>query len=326
MLIPVILLSGPFTNATARSLGVSEKMLRGKQFRRLLPRVWVHVDFVMCDLDWIIAAALAMPDRAHVSHLTRIQRLGLDFGPLRPFHFVVAGDLHLDVPDIFLHRTEVLPPCGAEGVAPAVAFIQFCATARLIDAIKVGDWLLRNRHMTTLEVAELARRDRWRPGAAQVRRILPHLNAASRSMKESEMRALVVFAGLPTPECNIDLIINGRWLGCVDLLLRQWLLVLEYEGRQHATDPAQFNSDIVRYAGFRDSAVDYIQITQEMLRQPRAMILRIHHKLVGRGYVGPAPMFAGLWRSLFEPVRVSPCGGGYASKIGGNVDANPPPN
>lgn len=280
----------------------------------------------MCDLDWIIAAALAMPDRAHVSHLTRIQRLGLDFGPLRPFHFVVAGDLHLDVPDIFLHRTEVLPPCDGVGMTPAAAFIQFCATARVIDAIKVGDWLLGHGHMSTLEVAELARRDHWRPGAKQVRRILINLDAGSRSLKESEMRALVVFSGLPTPECNVDLVVDGRWLGCVDLLFRLWLLVLEYEGRQHAEDPNQFNSDIVRYAGFRDGAVDYIQITQEMLRQPRATILHIHHKLVGLAYDGPPPVFAGRWRSLFEPLRVSHGGGGYASKIGSKVDANPPPN
>jgi hypothetical protein len=266
----------------------------------------------MTDLDWIAAAAMTMPARAQMSHITRIQALGLDFGSKKPFHFTVAGDLHLDVDDIFLHRTEVLPPLDDIGVTPAAAFIQYCADARMIDAIKVGDWLLHHRHMTVLEVAELARRDRWRPGARQVRRVLAHLDAGSRSLKESESRALVVFSGLPKPEVNADLVINGRRLGCVDLLFRLWLLVLEYEGRQHAETIEQFNIDITRYAGFRDEAVEYVQITNEMLKQPRALMLLIYRKLVERGYEGPAPVFGGRWSSLFAQI---PLGGDSASKI-----------
>jgi hypothetical protein len=268
--------------------------------------VWVHVDHAMTPGDWIDAAALAMPDRAQLSHITRIQALGLDFGPLRPFHFAVAGDLHLDLPDIFLHRTEVLPPLDDVGVTPAAAFMQVCATGRMIDAIKIGDWLLHHRHMTTLEVAELSRRDHWRPGARQVRKVLPYLDPASRSLKESETRAVVVFAGLPDPEVNVDLVINGRRLGCVDLLFRLWLLVLEYEGRQHAESPLQFGIDIDRYAGFRDEHVGYLQITNEMLNQPSSLVLRIHRMLIDRGYDGTAPMFGARWRSLFEPIAVRP--------------------
>jgi len=300
--IPAALRHNPFHVYEARLCGLSERQLRGKSWRRLFPRVWVHVDHDMTQIDWIAAATLAMPERAQLSHLTRIQALGLDFGPRRPFHFTVAGDLHLDLDEIFLHRTEVLPSLDDVGVTPGAAFIQYCAVARMIDAIKVGDWLLHHRHMTALEVAELARRDRWRPGSLQVRRVLPHLDAASRSLKESESRAVVAFSGLPVPEVNADLVVNGRRLGCVDLLFRLWMLVLEYEGRQHAETAEQFGIDIARYAGFRDEHVAYLQITNEMLKQPRALVLRIHHMLVDRGYDGPAPVFGARWRSLFEPI------------------------
>jgi hypothetical protein len=304
--IPAALRHNPFHVHESRLFGLSERSLRGKSWRRLFPRVWVHVDHAMTRLDWIAAAALAMPERAQLSHLTRIQALGLDIGPHRPFHFTVAGDLHIDLDDIFLHRTEVLPPLDDVGVTPGAAFIQYCADARMIDAIKVGDWLLHHRHMTILEVAELSRRDHWRPGAQQVRRVLPILDGGSLSLKESESRAVVVFAGLPTPEVNAELVVNGRRLGCVDLLFRLWLLVLEYEGRQHAETVEQFGIDIARYAGFRDEQVAYLQITNEMLRQPRALALRIHRMLVDRGYDGPAPVFGARWRSLFEPIAVRP--------------------
>lgn len=259
----------------------------------------------MTQLDWIAAAGLAMPERAQLSHLTRIQALGLDFGPARPLRFTVAGDLHLDVDGIFLHRTEVLPPLDGIGVTPAAAFIQYCAEARMIDAIKVGDWLLHRRHMTVLEVAELARRDHWRPGAHQVRRVLPYLEAGSRSLRESETRAVLVFSGLPKPEVNRDVRnARGELLGCGDLVYLLWKLLVEYEGRQHLTDLGQWNSDIDRYRNFRDEEWRYVQVTNEKLETPKKLVAEVYGQLVRGGYDGPAPSFGAFWSSLLRPIVV----------------------
>lgn len=257
----------------------------------------------MSDLDWIAAAALAMPTQARTSHITRIHALGLGYGPLRPFHFTALGDLHLDVKDIFLHRTEIwLPPYDDRGVSPAAAFIGYAETARMIDVIKVGDWLLYQGHMSAPELVELAQRDRWRPGAGQVLRVFPHLDGRARSVKESETRALLVFAGLPLPGVNVDLFDGMTFLACVDLVYERWRLIIEYEGRQHAEDHFQFDRDVGRYAGLRGAAWEYVQVTQQALKQPKNLVRHVHTKLVERGYDGPAPVFGGRWRSLFEPV------------------------
>lgn len=262
--------------------------------------MWVVTDYTMTDLDWIGAAAMAMPQRAQMSHITRIQALGLDFGTKKPLHFTVAGDLHLDVDDVFLHRTEVLPPLDDTGVSPASAFVQFCAGARMIDAIKVGDWLLQHRHISVLEVAELARRDHWRPGANKVRRVLPHLDAGSRSLKESEARAILVFAGLPKPQVNQDVRnARGELLGCGDLVYLVWKLLVEYEGRQHLIDLGQWNSDIDRYRGFRDEGWRYVQVTNEKLGTPKKFVAEVYGQLVHGGYDGSAPVFGDRWSSLF---------------------------
>lgn len=227
----------------------------------------------------------------------------MDIGEVKPVHFTVAGDLHLDLDDIFLHRTAVLPPLDGVGVTPAAAFVQYCATARMIDAIKVGDWLLHRRHMTSIEAAETGARDMWRPGARQVRRVLPHLDSGSRSLKESEVRALLSFAGLPEPEVNVPLVVAGERLGIVDLLIPSVTLVLEYEGRQHAESVSQFNRDIHRYAAFRRHGVEYLQITNEMLDKPKVLVQRVHARMVELGFDGPGPVFAGLWSALFAPIR-----------------------
>lgn len=304
-IIPQQLAHGPFTRDQALEAGLTSRQLQGKHFRPLFPRVWVLADLPMTADDWIVAAELAMPGHAQLSHLTRIQDLGYHNGPLRPFHFTVAGNLHIDLEDIFLHRTIAMPPLDGVGVSPASAFIGLCSTARVIDLIPIGDWLLLEGHMTLPELTELARHQRWRPGAGEAMWVSGQLNGRSRSPKESETRAVLVFAGLPVPEVNPPLLDdpNTPW---TDLLYRRWRLAVEYEGSQHLTDRKQYNTDIARYAWMRDLEMEYVQVTKEMLRQPRALVLRVHRKLIERGYEGPAPVFGDRWRSLFEPVRLGP--------------------
>ena len=285
---------------------MTSRQLDSSYLIRPFPRVYVRRDHEMTGADWIAAANLSMPDRSQLSHVSRIQSLGLDIGDVLPVRFTVSGDLHLAVKGIFLHRTEVLPPLDDIGVTPAAAFIQYCATATMIDAIKVGDWLLHRRHMTSLEVSELARRDDWRPGARQVRAVLPHLDGRSRSVKESEVRARIVFAGLPRPELNVPVAAEGEEIAIVDLLIRCVLLALEYEGRQHAETLQQFNRDIHRYAALRRQSVEYLQVTQEMLDLPKVMVLRVHSRMCELGYDGPAPVFGDRWASLDAPIPRDP--------------------
>ncbi|WP_293787803.1 hypothetical protein [uncultured Aeromicrobium sp.] len=301
--IPESLSNGPFTARQARESGVTEKMLRGKRFVRLLPRVWAVAGQPLTHRQWLDAARLALPERAKLSHLSRIHYLGLELGSREPFHFTVSGDLHLDLPKIFLHRTQVMPPVDDVGVTPAVAFIQACASERLIDLIVIGDWLLHRELMTVEEVLWLVREQPWRPGAGQAGRVVPWLDGRSASPKESEVRTRLVFAGLPCPEPNAPVYDGDRLVGIVDLLYRAWWLALEYEGRQHALDTTQFGRDIERYFEFRALSLAYLQITASMVARPRALVTRVHHLLLERGDDGPAPVFGDRWASLFRLVR-----------------------
>ncbi|MGH1565633.1 hypothetical protein [Mumia sp. DW29H23] len=257
----------------------------------------------MSDLDHIRAAALAAPAYAKVTDSSRLRMLGYDDLPLRPICFVVPDDHHASLEGILVHRTKIVPPLDAVGVTPAAAFVGCCAEERSIDLIAAGDWLVRHDHATVTEIVDLAERDDWRPGATRALEIVPHLNPRSRSPRESKVRAYLVAAGLPVPEVNVDLEVGGKMLGCVDLLYRRWLLVIEYEGRQHSEDDHQFNVDIGRYERFRDHHVAYVQITNARFASPRALVMLVHQKLVARGYDGPAPVFGRRWRDLIAPVE-----------------------
>lgn len=303
--IPLPLQAGPFDRSQARAHGVTSRMLQGKRFARIHHGVWRAATHVMTEADWIAAARLALPETAHLTGLSRLQQLGLDFGPRRPIRFVVQGDLHLELDGVFLHRTKRLPPTDLTGVTVAAAYLSYCAHARVIDAIKVGDWLLHHQHTDIDEIRALALSGLWRHGADEALWILEHLDDRSRSLMESETRAILRFAGLPCPEINVlvDVGENVRVIG--DLVYREWRTVVEYEGSQHQEDRSQYNADLDRYALMRAAGQHYVQVTKERIARPRILVGEVYRTLLAGGYAGPPPTFGTQWELLFRGVSVA---------------------
>jgi hypothetical protein len=301
--IPRELMFGPFTRAQAFARGASKSMLQGKRFVRIHPGVWRHADHEMSPGDWIEAARLALPPRARTTGLTRLQQLGLDFGPRLPVRYVIQGDHHLDLEGIFLHRTKLMPPTDGVGVTPTAAFVACCATFRVIDAIQVGDWLLHHGHMTRQSLTDLIVAQPWRRGVSEAAWVMEYLAKDSRSLKESEARGLITFAGLPTPRCNVPIALTETLTILIDLWFETWRCALEYEGSHHQTDRAQYVADIDRYLLMRRAQIDYRQVTKEALGAPRNLVRMVHRLLVDNGYDGPPPDFGSRWEQLFTRLR-----------------------
>jgi hypothetical protein len=300
--IPAAYAAGPFARAVALADGVSPKMLRGNRFVRLHPRVYATRGHELTWDDLVLAARLALPDRVHLTGISRIQAAGLDFGPRLPVRFVIQGDHHLAIDGIFLHRTKLLPPLDDVGVTLEAAYIFYCARARVIDAIKVGDWLLHHGLIDLDTLEALAVAQLWRPGCNEALWVIEHLDGDSWSLKESETRGVLTFAGLPRPECNQPLELLGVTIR-PDLLYRHWLVGVEYEGGQHQRDRDQYVADLSRYELYRAAGHPYVQVTDERLQSPRQMVRRVHRQLVAAGYDGPEPVFGERWRTLFAPLR-----------------------
>ena len=301
--IPEELLATPFTRDRALELGVSKRMLAGSRFVRVHPRVWRHRDHQMSWNDEILAARLALPSHARLTHITRIQLLDLDFGPRRPLHFVVEGTLHLALEGIVLHRTKELAPCDDTAVTPAAAFIAYCSTGRLIDTLVIGDWLLHSKHMTIPELVTLALAAPWRDGADEALYVLDRLDGRSRSIKESETRAVLGASGLPAPDLNRPVALGGDATALGDLVYVEQGLVVEFQGGHHQEDRSQYVVDIERFALFRDHGVPYVEVTRESLSRPKTLVGTVYRKLLSLGYDGPVPEFGDSWRTLFRPVR-----------------------
>jgi hypothetical protein len=259
----------------------------------------------MTDDDWRAAAALALPPTAHLTGISRLQAAGLDYGPRLPVRYVVQGELHLAFEHVFLHRTKLLPPVDQVGVTIEAAFVAYCAAARVIDGIKVGDWLLHRDLLDLGATARLAESQLWRPGSNEALWLLDHLDPRCRSLKESETKAVLRFAGLPDPEVNTSMDVGTDATVIGDLVYRDYGMLVEYEGMQHQEDRAQYRRDLDRYEVLRDHSHRYVQITHEHLASPRIAVGRVYRALLKAGYDGPPPTFGDQWRLLFLPVTAA---------------------
>jgi hypothetical protein len=120
------------------------------------------------------------------------------------------------------------------------------------------------------------------------------------SVRETRLRLCLVLAGLPEPQCNVLLKTGAYPIGRVDLLLEEFLVVVEYDGDQHRTDPRQWSADI--YRGEECTALGYrtVRVTKSHLRRPRSVVWRVYEAMRLGGYTGPPPVFTPEWCVLFE--------------------------
>jgi very-short-patch-repair endonuclease len=185
-------------------------------------------------------------------------------GPRRPG---VVGHRGLD-PDA-MRSVRGLPV-----VDPLTAFVQVGALLLLDGLVAVGDALCgswspwpeaRERSPSDLN-AHLASLGRAR-GVSALHRAMLHVRPGVESPKETELRLLLLRAGLPEPEINAKTYDSaGRYLGNPDLRYVHERVSIEYEGDEHRRDPARWRRDIRRRERFADAGWRTIRVTEADLR------------------------------------------------------------
>jgi hypothetical protein len=139
-----------------------------------------------------------------------------------------------------LHRGLLLSP-------PLETFVELAAfRLDLVDLVTFGDSLLKAKRVLLQELLEAA--PSWSgSGAAHARHAAGFVRQGVDSAPESRLRMLIVLAGLPEPQVNfVTRLEGGDWSRRFDLCYPELKLIIEYDGRQHAVDPAQWSSDILR--------------------------------------------------------------------------------
>ncbi|UYM05953.1 hypothetical protein [Solicola gregarius] len=261
--------------------------------------VYVCAD-VSLDFATYLDAARLVVAGAPATHVTGLRCYGVEVGPILPLHFASAGR-ETERDGIHVIRRMRLAWFENGALSPEQCWLDACLDLDLVDAVIAADWLIHNE-ATTLErlTTFVEATDNWE-GIRNARLALPYVCEKVRSPRETATRLMLVLAGLPEPdECNLDIYDGDRFVGCGDLVWLAYVLVTEYDGRQHAEDTKQWNHDLDRVEGFEDAGWRFYRVTNRRLRAPRQVVRRVYAKLVAGGYAGPEPVFDEPWSRLFE--------------------------
>jgi very-short-patch-repair endonuclease len=292
--------SEAFTTAQADEHGFGRGALRGRTVRREVRGVYLPAWADRSLTVRVDAARRVLPRDVRPDGVTALQLLGVEVGATEPLRFVTAHPHQVRRRGLRVRRST--PAVVESATRPAAAFVAAARELDLVELVAAGDWLVRLDRTTPEELVATAGTVRG-PGSAHARRAAALVRRRVDSVRETRLRLALVLAGLPEPEVNPTVRAKGRLVGRVDLLLRRWRIVIEYEGDQHRLDRKQWNRDVWRQECLVEDDHTLVRVTAERMQSPRAVVLGVHQALVERGYVGPEPDFSSEWRTLFATAR-----------------------
>lgn len=150
---------------------------------------------------------------------------------------------------------------------------------QLPDLVAVTDRILRRRLARDLVVPRGAR------GAVVLRRALALADSGSRSARESMLRVHLHLVELPPPVANMDVIHQGEWIGCGDLVWPRFRLYVEYDGEHH-DDPRQRHQDAQTRNRLDQLGWTVRVVTKTMMRHVHEVVAMLTEDLYANGWTG----------------------------------------
>lgn len=285
--LPPSLSGRAFTTAEGSASGVSLKRMRGSDLAQPF-------------------SGIRSPRGGDDSPRTRIETYSRRMSPDQFFSQVTAAIIHgLPLP-LSLERDRTLHVCtehpairhrvrgivghhvgpgtvrivevgGLRVTSPVDTWCQLASVLRLDDLIKVGDALVRRKNplATMNELRTGVLRYAGHRGARKLREAFEWVRPGVYSPKETELRLLLVRAGLPEPEVNCAITDRlGVKIATGDLVYRCYRVLVEYDGEQHRTDEEQYHWDVDRLDRIMEEGWRVIRINKSHLRSKPASVLR----------------------------------------------------
>jgi very-short-patch-repair endonuclease len=285
----------PFTVATARDAGISRKRLRAGDL--IAPFRGVRADASTIDSIPSLASAYAtkMPAHQIFSHTTAAALLGMRMpeGLRESTIHVTSFDPHRAPRGARIsgHRTRTArttnSPTGLRVTDPVQTW---CDLSTILDTdglIVVGDGLVqRNRPVSTITtLAQAVDARHGLRGQVALIRALADIRSNTDSARETLLRLLLLRAGFPEPEVNGQIHNRlGARIAHGDLVFREYMTVVEYDGEQHRLDERQFNIDIDRLDDLREEGWRVIRVTKNLMHRRATLFGRVEAALTAGGW------------------------------------------
>ena len=184
----------------------------------------------------------------------------------------------LQVSDDDLRSFRGLPACK-----PELVWCQLATIMSLPDLVAAGDYLIHWRSPTTTLplLREAVDAHPGRRGKVALRLALELLNDRSESRKESQLRVVLVQAGLAGIIANLEITTSGGWNYRADLAIPRHKVIIEYQSDYHR-DSVQFRADMTRISRLEADGWFVIQVNADDLRHPTELVQRVRKVLAGR--------------------------------------------
>jgi very-short-patch-repair endonuclease len=293
----------PFTTAQAVAAGIPASRLRSSAYRQLAKGKYVSARRRVDALLEAEAALLGHPKDAFVCHLTAA----------RLYRMPVPHDVHAHVavpePGQRRRRTGVRSHVAAPGTrvvvyrgvrvaSPVDVFVQLAETLPLVEMVVQGDHLVRHHACTPEELVAACRASK-EDHAGRALAAARYVRRGVDSPMETRLRMLLVLAGLPEPTVNHQLRHpDGSVRRRFDLSYPHLRLIVEYDGRQHADDPAQHDHDLERREELDRERWRILVVTAKgIYQEPERTVRRVRDALVEQG--AGRPRLRTTWRQHF---------------------------
>ena len=285
--VPAELRTKPFNSADARSVGITRRQLRGAAYRPLGSGIYHWAGLKESPLLTLTGLARRLPPGAAFSGRTAAWLHGLDVAPCDPIEVTMpesrgssrrAGAAvcraALAAGEIVLRRR--LPTTSALRTS-----VDLGGRSPLIEGVVAVDLFL---HAGLVSMDELRNYVADHPGAkgvARLRRVVDLAEPKSESAMETRLRMVLVMAGLPKPEVQIDIRDDrGHFLGRPDLLYPRQRLAIEYDGGNHRDRMVEDNR---RQNGLVGAGYRLLRFTAaDVYASPETAAMQVRHSLAAR--------------------------------------------
>jgi hypothetical protein len=240
----------PFSRADARRAGIPVSALTASRFRKLFYDLYISADVTVTHALLASADLRISSVGSHVSRFTAAEIWGAVV-PSQPLTHVSSryGRTRSERQGVGSHlasrESMVVSSEGMRISSPEQTFIELATEIPLVDLVVLGDSLVKKGRTTTAQTVEAALA--WKgKGGRVARRAAGLVRAGVDSPMETRLRMLMVLAGLLPAVNHTEYGAAGRWAKRFDLSYPELLLIIEYDGRQHAEDDQRWPRDIDR--------------------------------------------------------------------------------
>lgn len=286
-------LAGPdaaFTVAEGAAHGLSRSSLRAELWAT--PHAGVRVERSATPRQCLAALLRTLPAHAFFCGPTAAALHGLPLPPRlaadawdEPFIGVPAGRNRVRRPRttgraLAVVSGDVLELDGIRCTSPLRTWAELAEFLEVGQLTAISDRLISRRHplATRGDLERMHLRFLGGRGSKRRRLAVDLADERAESPRESELRILLIQAGLPVPESNVEIFDGVRFVARVDLLYREHRLVIEYDGDHHR-DPRQWSRDQSRRAELESLGYRMTVVTARDFDDPLALLARIRRLL-----------------------------------------------